>query len=86
VGVFAKTFLSLIVLVCFQDYLLPEEYVQTMKPLRAKAPEMALPDVYTVIREDLHIEVLVQAMLWQNSYRLCCTLNRVTRLGEFSPI
>lgn len=40
------------------DYLLPEEYVQTMKPLRANAPEMCLSDVYTVLREDLKIEPL----------------------------
>ena len=39
------------------DYLLPEEYVQTMKPLRANAPAMPLNDVYTVLREDLKIEV-----------------------------
>ena len=37
--------------------MLPEEYVQTMKPLRANAPEMALRDVYKVIRDDLKIEV-----------------------------
>ena len=45
-----------------QDYLLPEEYVQTMKPLRANAPEMCLHDVYTVLREDLKIEVSAETM------------------------
>ena len=48
-----------------QDYLLPEEYVQTMKPLRANAPEMCLHDVYTVLREDLKIEVSAETMFLQ---------------------
>ena len=42
--------------------MLPEEYVQTMKPLRANAPEMCLEDVYTVLREDLKIEVTIAAI------------------------
>lgn len=38
------------------DYLLPEEYVQTMKILHSQAPEMDLEDVYLVLREDLKVE------------------------------
>ena len=39
------------------DYLLPEEYVSTMKVLHNRAPEMELKHVYAVIREDLKQEV-----------------------------
>ena len=39
------------------DYLLPDEYVHTMRVLRAKAPEMPLDDVITVLKEDLQKEV-----------------------------
>lgn len=37
------------------DYLLPEEYVQTMKPLRANAPEMCLRlnKIITCIRKKM---------------------------------
>ena len=35
------------------DYLLPEEYVQTLKVLHARAPRMDLNDVYAVLEEDL---------------------------------
>lgn len=35
------------------DYLLPEEYVSTMKVLHSKAPKMDLEDIYTVLQEDL---------------------------------
>lgn len=35
------------------DYLLPEEYVSTLKILHHKAPAMALHDVMAVLREDL---------------------------------
>ena len=38
------------------DYLLPEEYVSTMKVLHARAPRMELEDVYAVLREDLKID------------------------------
>ena len=65
---------SLRSLVClFQDYLLPEEYVQTMKPLRSNAPEMSLEDVYTVIREDLKIEVNI------NYKQICCRMRSLNR-------
>ncbi len=39
------------------DYLLPEEYVSTMKVLHHKAPEMSIKDVFAVIREDLGKDV-----------------------------
>ncbi len=39
------------------DYLLPEEYVQTLKVLHHRAPEMDLEDVFKVIRDDLKQEV-----------------------------
>jgi len=35
------------------DYLLPEEYVNTMKVLHSKAPEMPLVDIYSVLNEEL---------------------------------
>ena len=35
------------------DYLLPEEYVSTMKVLHSKAPKMDLEDIYSVLEEDL---------------------------------
>lgn len=38
------------------DYLLPEEYVQTMKVLHSRAPEMDLRHVYSVLREEFQKE------------------------------
>ena len=35
------------------DYLLPEEYVQTMRVLHHDAPSMPLEDIYGVLREEL---------------------------------
>ncbi|KAK5650103.1 hypothetical protein RI129_001132 [Pyrocoelia pectoralis] len=35
------------------DYLVPEEYVQTMKILHSRAPSSTLQDVYKVLKEDL---------------------------------
>ena len=35
------------------DYLLPEEYVSTMKVLHSRAPKMELKDIYAVLHEDL---------------------------------
>jgi len=35
------------------DYLLPEEYVNTMKVLHSRAPQMPLEDIYEVVREEL---------------------------------
>lgn len=34
------------------DYLLPEEYVNTMKILHSRAPEMPLDDIYSVLNEE----------------------------------
>ena len=35
------------------DYLLPEEYVETMRVLHHDAPSMPLADIYGVLREEL---------------------------------
>uniref|UniRef100_A0A1Y1MDT0 ABC1 atypical kinase-like domain-containing protein n=1 Tax=Photinus pyralis TaxID=7054 RepID=A0A1Y1MDT0_PHOPY len=35
------------------DYLVPEEYVQTMKILHSQAPSSTIQDVYKVLKEDL---------------------------------
>ena len=43
------------------EYLLPEEYVSTMKVLHNRAPEMELKQIYAVIREDLKREVIRNA-------------------------
>lgn len=39
------------------DYLLPQEYVQTMKILHSKAPANTLDEVLNVIKEDLKRDV-----------------------------
>lgn len=39
------------------DYLLPPEYVVTMKVLHSKAPKNPVEDLYKVIRQDLKINV-----------------------------
>ncbi|GJQ74816.1 hypothetical protein Trydic_g21653 [Trypoxylus dichotomus] len=39
------------------EYLLPSEYVQTMKILHSRAPKSNLNDIYRVIREDLKADV-----------------------------
>lgn len=39
------------------DYLLPPEYVQTMKVLHSRAPTNTIQEVFKVIREDLRKEV-----------------------------
>lgn len=40
------------------DYLLPSEYVQTMKVLHSNAPKNPVDDLYKVIRQDLKLEVI----------------------------
>ncbi|GJQ74813.1 hypothetical protein Trydic_g21651 [Trypoxylus dichotomus] len=40
------------------DYLIPTEYIETMKILHSNAPRTSLEDVYKVIREDLRKEPL----------------------------
>lgn len=42
------------------DYLLPKEYVDTMKVLHSNAPKNPIGDLYRVIREDLNVEVSKQ--------------------------
>lgn len=39
------------------DYLLPTEYVNTMKILHSKAPTNSIEDIYKVIRQDLKKDV-----------------------------
>ncbi len=39
------------------DYLLPFEYVSTMKVLHSQAPQSSFEDVLNVIKEDLKCEV-----------------------------
>lgn len=39
------------------DYLLPKEYVQTMKVLHSHAPASSFSDIYRVIKEDLNADV-----------------------------
>lgn len=39
------------------DYLIPSEYVQTMKILHSHAPKNAVEDVFKVIKEDLKSDV-----------------------------
>lgn len=39
------------------DYLLPSEYVQTMKVLHSDAPQSPLVDIHHVIEEELHCKV-----------------------------
>lgn len=39
------------------EYLLPIEYVETMKILHSHAPQSPLKDIYSVIKEDLHKDV-----------------------------
>ena len=45
------------------EYLLPEEYVSTMKVLHNRAPEMELKQIYAVIREDLKREVIRYSLI-----------------------
>ena len=40
-----------------QDYLIPFEYVRTMRVLHNKAPQSNFQDVLNVIKEDLGCEV-----------------------------
>ena len=45
------------------DYLLPEEYVNTMKVLHNRSPQMPLEDIYSVLREELGKEVTIKIMM-----------------------
>jgi aarF domain-containing kinase len=44
------------------DYLVPMEYVETMKVLHSQAPKSSLSDVYTVLRQDLGKEVQIKCL------------------------
>ena len=63
------------------EYLLPEEYVSTMKVLHNRAPEMELKQIYAVIREDLKREVIRNThqvlMMGSNVLRLINVLAQV---------
>uniref|UniRef100_A0A8C4Q9P0 AarF domain-containing protein kinase 1 n=1 Tax=Eptatretus burgeri TaxID=7764 RepID=A0A8C4Q9P0_EPTBU len=64
------------------EYLLPEEYTQTLKVLHSSAPASPLKDVKAVIREDLGQEVLVRDLIditRQMKQRLGRTLKMETR-------
>lgn len=39
------------------DYLLPQEYIETLRVLHSHAPESPLSDVFRVIKEDLQCDV-----------------------------
>jgi len=39
------------------DYLLPTEYIQTLRVLHSQAPFSSLEDVFSVIKEDLKLSV-----------------------------
>lgn len=41
------------------DYLLPKEYIQTLRVLHKDAPRNTLEEVYRVIREDLNADVSI---------------------------
>ena len=45
------------------DYLLPTEYVETLKVLHSQAPQSSVEDIYRVIQEDLGKEVGIGAPL-----------------------
>lgn len=49
------------------DYLLPNEYVNTMKVLHDKAPESTKQEILTVIEEDLGVEVGVFTRSYYNT-------------------
>lgn len=42
------------------DYLLPAEYVKTMKVLHSNAPKNSVEDLYKVIRQDLKVNVSIE--------------------------
>lgn len=48
------------------DYLLPHEYVSTMKILHSNAPKNPVEDLYKVIRQDLRVNVSIFQFLLDN--------------------
>lgn len=53
------------------EYLLPGEYVKTMKVLHSRAPQNPVEDLYKVIRKDLKKEVS-----WKETFFFCGFQNR----------
>lgn len=54
------------------DYLLPHEYVRTMKVLHSNAPKNPVEDLYKVIRQDLKVDVrqLILNIIFSHVFRL----------------
>lgn len=52
------------------DYLLPKEYVSTMKILHSNAPKNPVEDLYKVIRQDLKVNVSIECIF--NSLFIPC--------------
>lgn len=50
------------------DYLLPPEYVRTMKILHSNAPKNPVEDLYKVIRQDLKMNVSLNVFLVKESH------------------
>lgn len=50
------------------DYLLPKEYVDTMKVLHSNAPKNPIGDLYKVIKEDLKVNVNYNLSSSHSSY------------------
>lgn len=69
------------------DYLLPKEYVQTMKILHSHAPANKLEDVYKVIREDLKQEVSCITYDLENNLKMSlfetCYGSRISQTGFY---
>ena len=56
------------------DYLLPEEYVNTMKVLHNRSPQMPLEDIYSVLREELGQEVRYTNVNCVEANQMCCLI------------
>lgn len=52
------------------DYLLPQEYIETLRVLHSNAPESSLSDVFRVIKEDLQCDV---------SFNYCDLISLISR-------
>lgn len=51
------------------DYILPTEYVDTMKVLHSQAPASSIEEVYQVLKEDLHQDVSSKTIIFEFSLR-----------------
>lgn len=45
------------------DYLIPNEYVRTMRVLHSQAPQSTFEEILSVIRQDLKCEVIIYNLL-----------------------